>query len=502
MKQVLTVFFFTILAIAAFAQEEVRGVCGVTELSPNLDKNLVKYYKGDFDQTEAIKYIAVVVHNVGNNAGEGYIYERNIFQMIPGLNEYYKDTDFRFYLADNDINYLNSTSVHTNPEGSFAQIKMKNLRSEYAHGINLFIAKKLGDVGIGTKLGYFSGYPNDWIVMKHSEINYSSNTLAHEVGHFFSLAHTFYGWENHPFQEEDFSDIWPIAPVNSPSFNQKVELVDGSNATTAADRITDTPPDYNFGLIWPGCDYDGGAKDPNGVLVDPQEKNQMSYFNGCDPIFTPMQSDVMVVDYETVGREYIHSDYVPTLEPVVEEATLISPIEGEAAGTTNVTLKWEAVDKATRYFVQISRTTDFSEFVNRYYTTETQFTIPETLTSDVNYFWRVVPFNEAGNHSEGVTGSEKFTTQPLATSDIQEINAWNILPNPTTGEVNLTIQSDKALTLSAQLIALDGRVLSSKVFNTNTGQQNFQMPSIDSKGTYFLRLMSNNGVETRRIIVQ
>ena len=502
MKQVLTVFFLTFLALNVFAQEEVRGVCGVTERNPMLKESLSRYYKGDFDQTEALKYIPVVVHNVGNNDGEGYIYEKNIFQMIPGLNEYYKDTDFRFYLADNNVNYLNSNSVHTNPEGSFAQIKMKSQRTAFDYGINLFIAKKLGDVAIGTKLGYFTGYPNDWIVMKHSEINYSSNTLAHEVGHFFSLDHTFFGWESHPFRQEDFPNDWPIAPVNTPSFNQETELVDGSNATAAADLITDTPPDYNFGIIWNNCDYTGGAKDPNGVLVDPQEKNQMSYFNGCDQIFTPIQSDVMVANYGTVGREYLQNDYVPTLDPVVEEATLVSPIDGEAAGTSNVTLKWNTVDKASRYFIQISRTTDFSEFVNRYYTTETQFTIPDELTADVNYFWRVVPFNEAGNQSTLSTIMEKFTTHPVATSDIKEINAWTILPNPTTGAVNLTIQSDKALTISAQVISLDGRVLSIKEFRTATGQQNSQMPTIDTKGTFFLRLMSNNGVETRRIVVQ
>ncbi|MEZ4948184.1 MAG: hypothetical protein R2784_02135 [Saprospiraceae bacterium] len=52
-----------------------------------------------------------------------------------------------------------------------------------------------------------------------------------------------------------------VSPNGSPT-----ELQDGSNCTTAGDKICDTPPDYNFGLINGNSCY-GGAKDPNGVTA-------------------------------------------------------------------------------------------------------------------------------------------------------------------------------------------------------------------------------------------
>ena len=66
------------------------------------------------------------------------------------------------------------------------------------------------------------------------------------------------------------ADIGNPAPASSPG-GIPTEKMDGSNCETAGDYLCDTPPDYN-GFGWDDCDYDGGAQDPMGVEIDPEER--------------------------------------------------------------------------------------------------------------------------------------------------------------------------------------------------------------------------------------
>ena len=40
----------------------------------------------------------------------------------------------------------------------------------------------------------------------------------------------------------------------------------------SGDFLCDTPADYNLGFGWNNCNYTGGAMDPNGILLNPDEK--------------------------------------------------------------------------------------------------------------------------------------------------------------------------------------------------------------------------------------
>lgn len=73
--------------------------------------------------------------------------------------------------------------------------------------------------------GYFSPSDNGVAVAKSCAMP-GGTTIAHEFGHFFSLPHTFYGWEYGIPDDED------------------QEWVNGANCNSAADGFCDTPPDY------------------------------------------------------------------------------------------------------------------------------------------------------------------------------------------------------------------------------------------------------------------
>ncbi len=91
-------------------------------------------------------------------------------------------------------------------------------------------------------------------------------SLAHELGHFFGLFHTF---------ENQFG----------------TEFADHSNSQTTGDLIQDTDADpggdgQNVDLF---CNYTPPTKDPQGDFYEPPTDNIMSYYGPCPCRFTPEQ---------------------------------------------------------------------------------------------------------------------------------------------------------------------------------------------------------------------
>lgn len=507
--------FFTILSILfisaqAFSQAIPRGTCGNMPSDAAMEKLMASkamFEKLDIIQIEEIKYIPIKFHLIANSDGYKRVKEYDMLRQLCVLNEDYSSTDFQFYLKDASFSYYNSTYIFDTPRSSqLATNQMTDLKNANNNAINIFIVNNIGtgQGGIGTVLGYYTPQ-YDWIVMIKKEPQAGSNTLSHELGHFFSLAHTFYGYEGNPFVPS--STGWPKAPYNAP-VTGITENQDGSNCTIAADKLCDTPPDYNFGITWPtgDCSYDGGAKDPNNVIVEPMENNQMSYFNGCYPYaFTTDQTNMMYGDYAKISRNYIKSSYIPNTTQVTTQATLVWPGNNEnSGGNIGVVLDWNDIADAEYYLLEVSRTSNFSQLNQTYIVTESQKELPE-LTAGKSYFWKVTPFNEAASCVAGLTSAQwKFKASPLAASNIEEINAWDVIPNPTTSSnVKFAIELDKALDITAQLVSTNGQILTSKELKINTGKQVISMPETElANSTYFLRLISKNGMETRRVVIQ
>ncbi len=509
MKRYFTLLIILFISSQVFSQE--KGICGNVPTEQELNSLLASKLlvdKSQVSQTEEIHYVPVKFHLIADNDGNGRGKEVDCLQQLAVLNQDYANTNLRFYIKDGEFEHYNSDNIFTKAkDNTLAQNQMTAHRD--LHAVDVFVVDKIGSGagGIGTILGFYKppflpDHPNDWIIILKSEVRSETNTLSHELGHFFSLAHTFSGWEGNPFQPS--SAGWPTAPGQSPG-GPFTERQNGTNCNDAADRVCDTPPDYNFGLVWNSCDYTGGAKDPQGTIVDPMENNQMSYFSNCYPyIFTQGQIDLIHADYSKSTRDYLKSNHVPNMTSPTEKAVLVYP-EDQATnvGNVGVTLQWKAVPGAEYYVVELSRTFTFSLENQTFVTQGTSFELP-TLEENKSYFWKITPFTEGGTDVKALTSSyRKFKSSPLAISKIEEINAWDVTPNPTNSDVKIAIRMDKPVSLTAQLIATNGQVLQSEQFHTVAGEQVLRMPQMTlSNGTYFLRLTSKNGVETRRVVVQ
>lgn len=393
---------------------------------------------------------------------------------------------------------------------------MQNRRHQYA--INVYIVEDPGSANGGGTLAAAYYHPTfDWIVADKAYINggVTNGTLPHEVGHFFSLRHTFYGYENNPFDNDD-DPTWPIAPVTGPAapigFNAPTERVNGSNCSTAADLICDTPADYNFGETDPGndCIYNNiGAKDPLGIPVtDPMENNFMSYFNNCAYLFTPIQQSTILADRETADRNYLDNNFTPESVEITTPTTdafLIAPLNGETTPYYDeVLLEWNAVDGATYYLLEMDWLNTFNTGNYRSYVVSGTSKLLTDLDDNRQYYWRVRPFNEYVTCAQARQRSFK-TSLTSGVKNIEALSALQVAPNPAAGDAPVRLFVNASGNFEAAVYILDatGRQLRS-LHNTvfAAGETTLELPTTGlANGLYFVAVENAEGRTVRKMTI-
>lgn len=230
--------------------------------------------------TKLMNSIPVKAHIIRNSNGTGGISEADLNTAISDLNTLYAGAFMEFFLCDG-INYINEDSLCHLKKGD-----EKNLieTTNVAGLINIYFAENIENALEESICGYADNEGrNDVIVMKNSCVT-NDSTLAHEMGHFFSLMHT-HGTDD----------------------TKTTELVDGSNCETDGDGICDTPADpkltsknvNNF------CQYIGTETDANGNTYTPDTGNIMSYAKkGCRSHFSQQQLARMYAFYLT-AKNYL-----------------------------------------------------------------------------------------------------------------------------------------------------------------------------------------------------
>nr|MBP7185146.1 hypothetical protein [Saprospiraceae bacterium] len=353
-------FFF-----ASHLSAQVRGFCGTTEnLDPMIErllnnKRTVELLGPNFGNRNVVSFVPIRFHLVANASGSGRIAEKKVYELLCKLNEEYADQNIQFYIKDsftqpnNDVLY-NTPKLYTN----FGILKDSK-------AINIFICNTAGDGNNseGVTLGYYSPF-GDYLVIKKSEVNSTSTTTPHEVGHFFSLAHPFNGWDCAYYNEADYGQqiTFTNAPCPTSTGNVLVELVNGSNCNNSGDYVCDTPADYGMGFGWSTCDYNGPCMDINGDLVRPEEQNHMSYFLNCSEyFFSPEQKSLIWADYQSPQRNNLRSNALSGFSTITDAPTITFPENNAVLNYYNsVSLSWNPVAGADRYYLEIALDQAFS----------------------------------------------------------------------------------------------------------------------------------------------
>ncbi len=446
-------------------------------------------------ERNAVTYVPVRFHLVAKSDGTGRPTERLGLQALCLLNAAYADHDIQFYLKE--FKNLNSTSVSTNPE-SFSGFNAIKSAMVY-NAINVFIVDQIADPGVAA---YWQGPPgpngNDWIVCSDNFVT-TDNVLAHEVGHFFSLLHTFNGWESSGGWDPNVhgNPVGPTSPGNVPN-----EYVNGSNCTNAGDFICDTPADYMFGPD-NTCVYSSNAKDPTGAALAPDVSNRMNYFYNCtDYHFSNQQITQINNSLFHSTRNYVRPGITPTLDIVSSSPTLVKPGQSEKIDTYNyVELEWTAVPGANRYLVEISN----SNIGNLRFIVNDNTTIVTNLLENQSYLWRVMAFNEystCGNYST----QKIFKTGGIFTdtAEIPNTEKWTVTPNPVrSGQpILINLESD-GMEADISLFSMTGQLVHTVAnYRFPGGMSTLEVPTDRlPAGIYVVALRTAGGVQTQRVAV-
>ncbi len=501
MKKILFVFL-TISALFTIDVAAQNGFCGTSIEDQIIIKERMMQNRANAALSAQVRtgvmWVPIQFHLLEDNDGGNRVDVMKVFDMLCALNEDYLDQDIQFFMKDG-LNFIQNSSVNADPNHSTAPAIM--VGAKVFSAINIYIVKDIPNSTPGSTLGFYS--PQfDWLVLKRSQVSAAAvETLTHELGHFFTLAHPFFGWDGQYWEEAIHGNP---APISSPA-GILTEKMDGSNCEIAADGFCDTKPNYGLGFGWPNCNYNGNCEDPNGELLAPgvQENNFMAYFIGCASEFTPEQKAAISADLN--ARTSLHTTLDPDITAFTDSPTQNSPINGEETPLYNVVgFDWEPVGGATSYVVEVDRTPTFSFNPSvKFVSGGTYIEFEDVFDPNKTYYWRVKAIKE-GNVCGEVLSTSFKTGTVTGTQDIKEILNHTISPNPiTSGELlNINIETNEAFDALINVYNLSGQKLKEVNTTFNLGTTNHELSVSDlSEGMYIISIESENGVLTEKVVV-
>ena len=224
------------------------------------------------------------------------IKEIELHRAVTGLNKAFHDAHFVFYIDRVDIieSPLKLEDLQGERYGVYNDFSdkhdVKDMISIYVFDHGKEFCKVNGNSISCGRTGGFSYILSERtsnVVMSRFDIT-DVKVLAHELGHFWGLYHTF---EEAQFGKDNF---------------------DPNRCTEVGDRICDTPPDpgtiYEIYVNYSNCEL-YNLTNEDGKEYKPMIENYMSYYKPCylkEFSFTPQQLEIMMI----AATQPIRSKYV------------------------------------------------------------------------------------------------------------------------------------------------------------------------------------------------
>ena len=501
----LVTILFIFLSPTLFAQHQF---CGMSSEDCNMVKaEMLKNRKEMKDfvfPRNAVTYVPIRFFLVGDSDGSGRGTETSCLTALCNLNRAYEELEIQFYLKE--FKKINNGNIYDNPLSSPGSNAISN-QMEY-NAINIFLVKDAPDPqdpNSNSSIAAFYQPPSsgpdkaDWIVCTQQYIS-DIRVLAHEIGHFFTLPHTFHGWETNAWNLPDHQN--PVIQFWAPDGGTRVELANGSNCGNAGDDFCDTAADYLFPSG--NCSYNDGVMDKNGDLLTPPIDNYMNYHFGCaEYLFTEEQVAAIKNSLFSSVRNYIRPNYTPETAKITDVPVLVSPAHNEVLPYNEyVYLHWDPVAGADSYYLDV-----FSGgFIFKGIVESNTVLFKDELATNKPYWWKVFPFNEIDGCSQ-FSGTFKFKTGDGLNSldEIEEVTSYEIMPNPVQSgtAIRLNVVADNNFAATISLISMTGQILTTiERYEFKTGNASLEI-STDNipAGVYFVNIQSESGILNKKVIV-
>lgn len=480
MKKMLLSIFVGLFAFAAFGQTGEISQQGCATVTTPTEIQAVY----DFVQNGALSKstgmndtIPISLHIVGKDDGTGYYNLNTMFTVICQLNQKYIPAGI-YFTVKWPLQYHNSTSFYTHTSGD-AFMNQNNV----ANTVNIYF---VGDPA--GACGYYT-YGADAIAISISCAASNNTTVAHEVGHYLGLPHTFYGWEN-----------------GTPANPERVTRGAGANCSTAGDGFCDTEADYQSAR-W-NCPYSGTMTDVTGTPYRPDSSLYMGYStDACMSRFSTQQIARMQTKLHNDRNNLLtapHGSYTALDTPRVQY-----PVD--TLYSDNKVIRWRKVPGAEYYRFRLWRTAAAGLDYQTAFTTDTFITVSSNINfiSTSQYTAVVTPFASA-NVCGAKTRQQNFyfANSDLPPTAVENINGGdafvNISPNPAHAEGwKLQTAGIASGRYTVSLSTFDGRIVSQQQVSLSSSLQVTTVSAKDlPNGMYFIRVAGAGGSWTQKAILQ
>ena len=458
-------------------------------------------------QRRSISYIPISFHSVSNVAGEGAATEKEIFAFLCGLNTLYADQNVQFFIH-NQIHFRQSDAIDSDASSVASETTMSNW--QIPGTINITIGRS-----INNQWASWYSY-SDYIFLLKSMMSPQAKVEAHEIGHYFGLPHTFYGWEGNNAEAMYGGTNAPGSINGFPV--ERVSRTAGSNCATAGDGFCGTAADYFSART--NCPYHVTVKDPVGATLQPDDSNIMSYASdNCMQHFSFDQKAAIAIDI--AQRTWVSNSPNGTTDlSAVAPPQALMPLNNALHGPLSdpsIRLEWTQLAGAPWHYVEVYGTIipnvwlpNSSDVIYRgyQYNGKNYLDLPTSnLQENKFYAWRVTAIS---NYSTCAHPSSfnKFQASALITPfedlQLEQQISFKLQQNPVQQRsIPLEVYAAYEVQGHVQIYALDGQLLlQTAVQQYQAGYTAIHIPTSQLSNSIYLAVFTTpKGVFQQKIVI-